>query len=129
MKKTIASFTILVYFAFTCGVMVTYHYCMDRFDSVRLYKPSSDWCSSCGMHTKGKGCCHDQVTIVKIHDDHQTSSVLSSIDKIQPPITTLPEFLSAALLNKDVSLNKTDHSPPLLLSEQDVYIQNGVFRI
>jgi len=81
------------------------------------------------MHTKSKGCCHDQVTIVKIHDDHQTSSGLSSIDKIQPPITTLPEFLSAALPSKDVFLDKTDHSPPLLLSEQDVYIQNGVFRI
>src|SRR5204863_547553 len=129
MKKIVASFTVLVYFAFTCGVMVTYHYCMDRYDSFRLYKPASDWCSTCGMHTKGTGCCHDQVKIVKIHDDHQTSSVLLSVDKLQPLITTPSEFLSAVLLNDDVTLNKTDHSPPLFLSDRDVYIQNCVFRI
>jgi hypothetical protein len=129
MKKIIASFTILVYLAFACGVMVTYHYCMDRYDSFRLYQAPRDWCSKCGMHTNGKGCCHDQVKIVKIQDDHQTSSVALSIDKLQPVIASLSQFLFANIINKDVSLNRTDHSPPLVLSQQDVYIQNRVFRI
>jgi len=129
MKKIIASFTIVVYLAFACGVMITYHYCMDRYDSFRLYQPVSDWCSKCGMHTNGKGCCHDQVRIVKIQDDHQTSSVGFSIDKLQPVVTSLSQFLIAEVINNDVSLNRTDHSPPLILSRQDVYIQNRVFRI
>lgn len=129
MKKIVASFTILVYLAFTCGVMVTYHYCMDRLDSFRLYKPSSDWCSTCGMHTKGKGCCHDQVTIVKIQDDHQTSSVASSIERIQPVTAAPSEFLSSELFSENMALLKIDHSPPLLLSDQSVYLQNRVFRI
>src|SRR5215467_7775808 len=95
MKKIIASFTIAVYFAFACGVMITYHYCMDRYDSFRLYQPASDWCSTCGMHTHGKGCCHDQVKIVKIQDDHQTSSVTLSIAKLPPVMGMVSELLSA----------------------------------
>jgi hypothetical protein len=81
------------------------------------------------MHTHGKGCCHDQVKIVKIQDDHQTSSVALSIEKLQPVAATLSEFLFAEIIHKDISLNRTDHSPPLVLSQQDVYIQNRVIRI
>jgi len=126
MKKVIASFTILVYFTFACGVVVNYHYCMDRYDSFSLYKASSDWCPM--MHTKKPGCCHDEVKIFKLQDDYQTSSALFSFQNIQPLITIPSEFLSATLLNDDIALIKTDHSPPLL-PQQDVYLQNRVFRI
>ncbi|SRR6266487_6792752 len=129
MKKIIASFTVIVYFAFACGVMVSYHYCMDSYDSFRLYKAASNWCTKCGMHTKKHGCCHDEVKIVKLQDNYQTSSASFVFENIQPAITTPSEFLSATLLNDDIALNKTDHSPPLLLSQQHVYIQNRVFRI
>jgi hypothetical protein len=128
MKKIIASFTVMVYFAFACGVMVSYHYCMDSFDSFRLYKASSDWCTKCGMHTEKHGCCHDEVKIVKLQDDYQTSSASFAFASIQPAITTPSEFLSVTLLNEEIALNKTDHSPPLL-PQQDVYLQNRVFRI
>jgi hypothetical protein len=127
MKKLIASFTVIVYFAFACGVIVNYHYCMDRYDSFSLYQASSDWCPM--MHTKKTGCCHDEVKIVKLVDDYQTSSASFLFENIQPSITTPSEFLSAILLNEDIPLNKTDHSPPLLLPQQDVYLQNRVFRI
>ncbi len=128
MKKLLASFTVIVYFAFACGVMVNYHYCMDRYDSFSLYKATGDWCPKCQMHAKRHGCCHDEVKIVKLQDDHQTSSAFSSIENIQVAITTPSEFLSVTLLNEGTALNKTDHSPPLL-SQQEVYLQNCVFRI
>src|SRR4030095_1842959 len=128
MKKIIASFTVFVYFAFACGVVVNYHYCMDSYDSFRLYKAASDWCTKCGMHTKKHGCCHDEVKIVKIQDDYQTSSISFLLENSQPAIGTPSEFLSAILLNEDIALNKTDHSPPLSL-QRDVYLQNRVFRI
>jgi hypothetical protein len=128
MKKLIASFTVIVYLAFACGVMVSYHYCMGQFDSYRLYKPASDWCATCSMHTDGKGCCHDEVKIIKLQDDHQTSSISFSSENAQPAVIAYSEFLSVALFNKGLLVNKTDHSPPLL-SEQDVYLQNRVFRI
>jgi hypothetical protein len=128
MKKTIASFTIVVYLAFACGVMVNYHYCMDRYDSVRLYKASSDWCARCGMHAKNHGCCHDEVKILKLQDDHQTSSFSFSLKNLQPVVTSQGEFLSDVLVKHDILVDKTDHSPPLVFG-QDTYLQNCVFRI
>jgi hypothetical protein len=129
MKKLIASFTVIVYFAFACGVMVSYHYCMDRYDSFHLYKTSSDWCARCGMHTKHHGCCHDEVKIMKLQDDYQTSSFSVAFKNIQPAVIAPSEFLSFTILNEEIPLNKTNHSPPLLLPRQDTYLQNCVFRI
>jgi len=128
MKKVIASLTVVVYFAFACGVMVNYHYCMNSIDSIRLYKTTSDWCTNCGMHAAKHGCCHDEVKIVKLQDDYQTSSASFVFETIQPVITTPSEFLSAVLLNDESKADKTDHSPPLLPT-QEVYLQNCVFRI
>jgi hypothetical protein len=128
MKKVIGSVTVFAYLALTCGVMVNYHYCMDRYDSFRLYQASSDWCTTCGMHTRGHGCCHDEVKIVKLQDDHQTSSFSFSLKNLQPAMFTPSELLSIALGKGEALLNKTDHSPPLI-SRRDAYLKNCVFRI
>ena len=128
MKKLIASLTVIIYFAFTCGVLVNFHYCMDRYDSYSLYKAASDWCPKCHMHTGTRGCCHDEVKIVKLQDDHQTSSFSFASKDVQLPTITLSEFLSIVPLTENLDLSKTDRPPPLL-PEQDTYIQNRVFRI
>jgi len=128
MKRLIASFTVIVYLAFACGVLVNFHYCMDRYDSYSLYKAASDWCPKCNMHTGDRGCCHDEVKIVKLQDDHQTSQFSFDFKNIHPAIATAPGFLSAILLDREIAAHKIDHSPPLL-SQQDIYIQNSVFRI
>jgi len=128
MKKLIASFAVIVYFAFACGVLVNFHYCMDRYDSYSLYKAQSDWCPKCHMHTGTRGCCHDEVKIIKLQDDHQTSSLSFSFKDVQLAVITLPGFLSLIRVKEDIDLAKTDHSPPLL-SPPDIYIQNRVFRI
>jgi hypothetical protein len=128
MKKLIASFAVVVYFAFACGVLVNFHYCMDRYDSYSLYKAASDWCPTCHMHTGTRGCCHDEVKIIKLQDDHQTSSFSFASKDVQPPVVTLSEFLAIIPLKEDIGLERTDHSPPLL-SQPDIYIQNRVFRI
>jgi hypothetical protein len=128
MKKLIASFAVIVYFAFASGVVVNFHYCMDRYDSYSLYKAKSDWCPKCHMHTGTRGCCHDEVKIVKLQDDHQTSSFSFDFKNNHPVVAAASEFLSLFSIDKDISLYKTDHSPPLL-SHQDIYIQNRVFRI
>src|SRR4030095_14918636 len=114
MKKIIASFTVFVYFAFACGVVVNYHYCMDSYDSFRLYKAASDWCTKCGMHTKKHGCCHDEVKIVKLQDDYQTSCASFVFKNTEQAVIIPSQFLSVTLLSDDIALNKTDHSPPLL---------------
>ena len=128
MKKSIASFAVIVYFAFACGVLVNFHYCMDRYDSYSLYKAASDWCPKCHMHTGDRGCCHDEVKIIKLQDDHQTSSFSFAFKDGQLAFITPSEFLSVISPDQDINLAKTDHSPPLL-SQPDIYLQNRVFRI
>ena len=128
MKKLIASFTVIVYFAFACGVLVNFHYCMDRYDSYSLYKAASDWCPKCHMHTGSRGCCHDEVKLVKLQGDHQTSQFSFDFKNILPGITTAAGFLPAISGARDNASHKIDHSPPLI-SQRDIYIQNRVFRI
>jgi len=128
MKKLIASFTVVVYLAFACGVLVNFHYCMDRYDSYSLYKAKSDWCPKCHMHTGTRGCCHDEVKIIKLQDDHQTSSFSFAFKDAHIAVLTLPGFLPPVSLKDDIDLAKADHSPPLL-SQPDIYLQNCVFRI
>ena len=128
MKKLIASFTVAVYFAFACGVLVNFHYCMDRYDSYSFYKAQSDWCPKCHMHTGTRRCCHDEVKIIKLHDDHQAASFSFAFKELPPAVIIHSEFLSVVSLKEDIDLAKTDHSPPLL-SSPDIYLQNRVFRI
>jgi len=128
MKKIIASFAVSIYFAFACGVIVNYHFCMNRFSSFSFYKTATDWCGLCGMHTsKSRGCCHDEVKIIKLQDDHQTSSVFFQFKILHPAITWLPEFVAGELSN-DISVDHLNHSPPLLYG-QYTYLLNRVFRI
>ena len=80
------------------------------------------------MHTKDHGCCHDEVTIVKLENDQQTSHIsfeLASLPSITPVYS---EFISGDIYNGNQQGNCSDHSPPLL-TEQDTYLQNCVFRI
>jgi len=127
MKQVLASFAVFIYFAFVTGVMVNSHFCMDRFDSFKLYKTASDRCGRCGMHTEEKGCCHDKITILKLQDDHKTSSFSFQLKNLEPIVADLPEFIAIEISN-DRSIDYLNHSPPLL-SEQDIYLQNRVLRI
>ena len=128
MKKLIASFTVIVYFAFACGVMVNYHYCMDRYTSFGLFSPTGDQCPVCGMQATKKGCCHDEVKIVKLQNNYQHSSFSFTLEKIRPAIITPSKFLATPFINRKNALNETDHTPPLC-SSQDTYLQNCIFRI
>jgi hypothetical protein len=127
MKKLIASFAVFIYLAFVTGVMVNHHFCMDRYDSVNFYKTASDWCGTCGMHTQNKGCCHDEITILKLQDDHKTSSFGFELKNLEPVVTDLPEFIALEISN-DRSVDHLNHSPPLL-TPPHIYLENRVFRI
>ena len=105
------------------------HYCMNEFDSAQLNSTSSEFCNRCGMHTDdSNGCCHDEVKIVKLNDVHNFSQINFEL-KVPEAVPLLHKSLLAKfniekILNKDFQ----NHSPPLL-SDQDIYLQNSVFRI
>ena len=128
MKKVIASVAVILYFTLACGVIVNYHFCMDRYDSFRLYKATSDYCTRCGMHTKSHGCCHDVVKIVRLQNDHQTSTVTFESKNLAVAINT-PGFISTAIIPNDLSPISNYHSPPGSLPPVDLCINYCVFRV
>jgi hypothetical protein len=128
MKKGIAAILLVLYVAFSSGVVISFHYCMDSFDSLQLGAKKSDYCGMCGMHkTEGNECCKDEIKIFKIQDDQQTSAISFKFSAPDAVITELPIWNEGSLINSTPELFLNNHSPPL--SKQDTYLQNCVFRI
>lgn len=82
------------------------------------------------MDTHGsKGCCHDEVKVIKLQQDQNKSPVISyEIPAIETLITVPSDFIVASFYNVNEQRHFHIHSPPLL-SAQDTYLQNSVFRI
>ena len=128
MKRGIAAILLLLYIAFSSGVVISFHYCMDDFDSLQLGAVKAEVCGKCGMHTtNANGCCNDEVKIFKIQDDQQVSAVSFKFSTPDVIITHLPAWDEISQVNSTHQLFLNNHSPPL--SKQDTYLQNCVFRI
>jgi hypothetical protein len=128
MKKGIAAILLLLYVAFSSGVVISFHYCMDSFDSLQLGASEFDVCGTCGMHKEdGNACCNDEVKIFKIQDDQQFSAVNFKFAAPDAMVTTLPDLCKITYAVSRHQLFLQNHSPPL--SHQDTYLQNCVFRI
>ena len=130
MKKVLAAILLVTYFAFSSGVVVNYHYCMDQLASAKLFEKDSDVCGMCGMHNSPlNDCCRDEVKVFKSTDDQTSPASLSFIIKApQADAVELSSFLFLPIRNHSESIFAVAHPPPLL-TEQDTYLQNRVFRI
>ena len=128
MKKGIAAILLVLYVAFSTGVVINFHYCMDTFDSVQFGANKSDYCGVCGMHkSPGNECCKDEVKIFKIQDDQQTSAINFKFNSPNAVVADFPLRNEIVLIRSTPELYLQTHSPPL--SKQDTYLQNCVFRI
>lgn len=130
MKKIIASITIICYLALTTGVIVNFHYCMDRLGSVQLFAAESKKCSKCGMHiAKSHGCCRDEVKIIKMELDQKAPlGIAFDFPALEVFSFSPSQFISASFFTLEETGHYKNHSPPLI-SGQDTYLQNCVFRI
>jgi len=130
MKKLIASISFACYFILTCGVVFNAHFCMNKLSSVQLYDTTVGVCGKCGMDIHASnGCCRDEITIVKLEQDQNKTPLLSfEITALEILAVTPSEFIVAPFANFDEQRHFHNHSPPLL-SAQDTYLQNNVFRI
>jgi hypothetical protein len=126
MKRSLVAILALIYFAISSGVVLNVHYCMGRVSSVKLDLAGAKTCA-CGK-SEPKKCCKTELKVFKIEDTQKAA--FASYD-IQAPVAIitnetgifyLPEYLSAD------HQSHYAHSPPLL-SAQDTYLRNGVFRI
>jgi hypothetical protein len=129
MKKALAYLLLLIYFTASTGFIISSHYCMDKFDSVRFGNAESDTCGKCGMHQGENKCCFDDVQVLKLNKSHLASQVEIPDFSLPEPVSFSSDFLLTALFNAGTE-NKDYlvHIPPLI-SDQKVYLANCVFRI
>lgn len=120
----------LCYLAFSSGVIINSHYCMNRLASTQLFQTGSKECGKCGMHIDDShGCCRDEVKMVKMDDDQKVSASVSlEIAALKMPVQIPSEFISASFINVPLQ-ESLDEQPPPLLKGQETYIRHCVFRI
>lgn len=130
MKKVIVSIVLICYLAVSSGVIINFHYCMNKLDSTELFAADTKECGRCGMHIdESHGCCRDEVQIVKIGDDQKTTpAYFFAIPALEAPVQKPSDFIATSFFNVPGTRHYLNHSPPLL-SGQDTYLQNSVFRI
>jgi hypothetical protein len=130
MKKVWVSILMICYLAVSTGVVINYHYCMNRLASRSFYAPKAQKCGKCGMGMhKPKGCCREEVHVIKLSDDQKvTATILFELPSIGNEVVVPSAFIITSFYNGSEKRYYQNHSPPLL-SEQDTYIQNRVFRI
>src|SRR5574338_1116112 len=123
MKKLLYIITVFLYVTMSCGVIVNLHYCMGRYQSFDLYTAQKNECGKCGMPLdKSHGCCKDEVKIVKLQTDQNTSTVSFTIKTAESPAAVPSDFIAVSVITSDKLQHRADHAPPEL-SDQDVYLQ------
>ena len=131
MKKASVILLAILYFAVSSGMIVNLHYCMNRFASADFSLVSGKTqCDKCGMYkAKSHGCCHDEVKLVKLQDDQNRESGVLFDFSVSRLLATVPSpYIVTSFFNADETNHHKIHWPPLL-SQQDAYLQNCVFRI
>jgi hypothetical protein len=130
MKKVLLAILFISYLAVTSGIVVNFHYCMNRLASTEWFTMEGKQCGRCGMEIhKSHGCCHDEVKVVKMDDDQKIASIVSfELPSLDMPAQVPSDFISTSFYNGDVTTDPDNHPPPLL-SGQDTYLSNCVFRI
>ena len=128
MKKLFAILTLLAYFTVSTGFVVNLHYCMDRFHSWELGAPQSDRCETCGMSVKKSSCCHDQVKLVKVQQDVTGAQYAVYAFSAPALLPALPVWAAGPPVVERARPASPIHGPPLI-SRQDTYLRNCVFRI
>jgi hypothetical protein len=130
MKRVLTSIIAIVYFVISSGLVMSVHYCMGKISSVDLNHNSTETCV-CGMslkETSNKGCCKTEIKMVKLEDNHKATYAFYNF---QAPVTLAPQAISifnVVDLYESAKVYADIHGPPLL-SEQDTYLYNCVFRI
>lgn len=102
---------------------------MNKMASASVGSKESDKCGKCGMATEDKeGCCRDEVKVVKLYQDTVASQFVQFDFNFFTPPVSISSYLLAPFKNVDEKKANQPHAPPLI-SKQDTYLTNCVFRI
>ena len=130
MKKMTVVILLFCYLAASAGVIVNYHFCMDKLASAKLFEKKSKKCGKCGMHIENShGCCRDEVTIIKMEDDQKIGQSFSySLPALEPLSQEPSDFIITSFYNTPLTRHYQSHAPPFI-SGQGTYLLYSVFRI
>jgi hypothetical protein len=102
---------------------------MDRLDSMQIGDSEAEKCGKCGMETNDvNGCCRSEVKLVKLQQELTVTKALNTIFTLSPVITTNSVYLFSPQVNLILDTEQISHAPPLI-SKQDTYLNNCVFRL
>jgi hypothetical protein len=125
-KKILVILLAFSYLAITSGVVVSVHYCMGEVAGVAVGHSNADTCGSCGMDNKG--CCHDDVNVVKIQDSHSMASIQADFPKAETIAQQFSLVFSVPALVSGMRTIESAHSPPRA-SQIPLHVLHSVFRI
>lgn len=127
MKKLLTAFIAVLYLGLSSGLAINVHYCMGKVVSANLEIEKHGKCGKCGMTAK-KGCCQDELTVLKINDSHKANYNTFSF---QPGFHLLPKNYSS--LQVIPALNSIQqpvfNSSPPEGTYPSLYLLYNVFRI
>jgi hypothetical protein len=130
-RKTGLIILTFLYLAFTAGISVQRHYCMNRLASLRFTTQPEERCGFCGMEKteRDNSCCHDEQAVYKITDDQQ-SGFPTQLKLTELPVLSPDYYLPIADTLPSVSVFVPDynHGPPGIAAIP-LFIRFSVFRI
>jgi len=126
MKRSLVAILAIIYITISSGVIVNIHYCMGKVSGVDIGTLAEKKCG-CGKMAS-KGCCKSEFKVVKLEDAQKASYAGFIIHTPVTPLVTELNTFQVSSFNACNILHANIHSPPLI-SRQDTYLQNCVFRI
>jgi hypothetical protein len=131
MLRPLVAVLTVVYFAVSSGVVMNVHYCMGKRQQAEMDVLAAKKSCKCGKPEKKgqkKSCCKTESMFIKLDDVQKASYAQYTI---QAPVA---DAIAQSNIFPLIAYRSTDrvvavsHSPPLL-SAQDTYLLNCVFRI
>jgi len=130
-RKTGLIILTFLYLAFTAGISVQRHFCMNRMAALRFTAQPEERCGFCGMEKteRDNSCCHDEQAVYKITDDQQPGFPTSFTPNEFPVLSTEHNFsVSSKISVVSVLVPAYSHGPPGI-SAIPLFIRFGIFRI
>lgn len=126
MKRVLATILAFTYLALASGVVVSVHYCMGEVAGVAIGHTNADTCGTCGMDNEG--CCHDDVSVVKVQDSHAMASAHVDLLKAEYFVQHADQSFRAPSILSAAFARPMAHGPPDAATPP-LHILHGVFRI
>ena len=110
MKKALVIALASMYLLVSSGVVVNMHYCMGKLASLGIGHHDSKTCDKCGMDNTG--CCKDEVKVVKIQDNQESSAGFTAVPKMEAEHLTWALPQAASLAVEKATVRHFAHAPP-----------------